>query len=142
MHRQDRRDRVLHGWWIRALARPRTWLSRLERQLRRCPKDAESLLSGACPIVESYGARDRTQRGAAARLARALSANRVEHDVKEYPDAGHSFLNDHHDTLFRMMNVVGIGYHQPSEQDARRRISSFFDAHLKSHDGSETGTIA
>jgi carboxymethylenebutenolidase len=106
------------------------------------PKDAESLLAGACPIVASYGARDRTQRGAAARLARALSANRVEHDVKEYPDAGHSFLNDHHDTLFRMMNVVGIGYHQPSEQDARRRISSFFDAHLKSHDGSETGTIA
>ena len=106
------------------------------------PKDAESLLAGACPIVASYGARDRTQRGAAARLERALSANRVEHDVKEYPDAGHSFLNDHHDTLFRMLKVVGIAYHEPSAVDARRRIVSFFDAHLKSQEPSETGASA
>ena len=51
------------------------------------PKDAESLLAGACPIVGSYGAKDRTQRGAAARLERALTLNSVEHDVKEYPAA-------------------------------------------------------
>ena len=60
-----------------------------------CPKDAESFLAGACPIVGSYGAKDRTQRGAAQRLERALTANGIEHDVKEYPDAGHSFLNNH-----------------------------------------------
>jgi len=29
------------------------------------PKDAESFLAGACPIIASYGARDWTQRGAA-----------------------------------------------------------------------------
>ena len=40
------------------------------------PKDAESLLSGACPMVGSYGAKDRTQRGAADRLERALTLNR------------------------------------------------------------------
>ena len=97
-----------------------------------CPKDAESFLAGACPIVGSYGAKDRTQRGAAQRLERALTANGIEHDVKEYPDAGHSFLNDHRDLLFRMMSVAGIGYHEPSAQDARRRIVSFFDTHLKS----------
>ncbi len=106
------------------------------------PKDAESLLASACPIVGSYGARDRTQRGAAARLERALGANRVEHDVKEYPDAGHSFLNDHHNTLFRMLKVVGIAYDEPSAVDARRRIVSFFDAHLKSQEASETGARA
>jgi len=97
-----------------------------------CPKDAEGLLAGACPIVASYGAKDLTQRGAAGRLERALTANGVEHDVKEYPDAGHSFLNDHHDVLFRMLKIVGIGYHEPSAQDARRRIASFFNTHLKS----------
>ena len=97
-----------------------------------CPKDAESLLAGACPIVASYGAKDLTQRGAARRLEHALTANGVEHDVKEYPDAGHSFLNDHHDVLFRMLKIVGIGYHEPSAQDARRRIASFFNTHLKS----------
>jgi acetyl esterase/lipase len=97
-----------------------------------CPKDAESLLAGACPVVGSYGAKDRTQRGAAQRLERALTANGIEHDVKEYPDAGHSFLNDHRDLMFRMLRVAGIGYHEPSAQDARHRIVSFFDTHLKS----------
>ena len=95
------------------------------------PKDAETLLAGACPIVGSYGAKDPTCRGHADRLERALTAVGVEHDIKEYPEAGHSFLNDHHDTLFRMLKVVGIGYHQPSEQDARGRITAFFDAHLR-----------
>lgn len=49
------------------------------------PKDAESFLAGACPIIASYGARDWTQRGAACKLERALSAAGVAHDVKEYP---------------------------------------------------------
>jgi carboxymethylenebutenolidase len=59
------------------------------------PKDAENFLRGACPIVGSYGAKDRTLRGAAARLEQALRAAGVDHDVKEYPGAGHGFLNKH-----------------------------------------------
>ena len=94
------------------------------------PKDAERFLAGACPIVASYGAKDWTLRGAAERLDRALRANGVERDVKEYPDAGHAFLNDHHDTLSRLMRIAAIGYHEPSAQDPRRRIASFFNAHL------------
>ena len=95
------------------------------------PGDGESLLAGACPIVGSYGAKDVFTRRSADRLERALTANDVPHDVKVYPDAGHSFLNDHHDLMFRMMKVVGVGYHEPSAKDARRRIVSFFDAQLK-----------
>ena len=99
---------------------------------------AESFLTGACPIVGSYGAKDRRLRGAADRLERALTAVGVEHDVKEYPEAGHAFLNDHdgaHDTipvLFAVMGKLtpGAGYHEPSAQDARRRILSFFNTHL------------
>jgi carboxymethylenebutenolidase len=56
----------------------------------------------------------------------------VIHDVKEYPDAGHSFLNDHHTVLFKMLKVVRIGYHGSSAQDARGRIVSVFNAHLTS----------
>ena len=101
------------------------------------PKDAERFLAGACPIVGSYGAKDRTLRGAAGQLERALSAAGVDHDVKEYPDAGHSFLNNHDradvSTLFIVMaKLTGAAYHEPSAQDARRRIISFFNAHLKS----------
>jgi carboxymethylenebutenolidase len=95
------------------------------------PKDAESSLAGSCPIVGSYGARDRFTRGHADRLERALTANGVDHDVKVYPGAGHSFLNDHRDVLSRVMRVAGIGYHEPSARDARRRIISFFDTYLK-----------
>ena len=91
------------------------------------------------PIVGSYGAKDRTLRGAAARLERALTAVGVAHDVKEYPDAGHAFLNDHdsvHDEVPLMFAVLGkltpgAGYHEASARDARRRIVAFFDTHLK-----------
>jgi len=91
------------------------------------------LLRGACPIVGSFGGRDHLPRarGAAARLEQALTAAGVDHDVKEYPDAGHAFLNDHHDLLSRITKVLGTGYHDPSARDARRRIVAFFDRHLK-----------
>jgi len=46
------------------------------------------------------------------------------------PDAGHSFLNNHQDVFFKMMRVVGVGYHEPSATDARRRIAAFFKTHL------------
>jgi carboxymethylenebutenolidase len=92
---------------------------------------AEEVLTGACPIVGSYGARDRFTRGAADRLERALTTVGVPHDVKLYPGAGHAFLNDHRDPLSRAMRVTGIGYHEPSASDARRRIVAFFDTHLK-----------
>jgi carboxymethylenebutenolidase len=96
------------------------------------PKDAESFLAGACPVVGSFGAKDRTLRGAADKLERALTADGVDHDVKEYPEAGHSFLNDHDGALFAVTGtLMGGGYHEPSAEDARRRIASFFDRHLK-----------
>jgi carboxymethylenebutenolidase len=100
------------------------------------PKDAERLLAGSCPIVGSFGAKDRTLPRAAARLERALETNDVAHDVKEYAEAGHSFLNDHDPgevpALFSVMGrFIGGGYHEASAQDARRRIVSFFDAHLR-----------
>ncbi len=103
----------------------------------RVPKDVDRFLTGACPIVGSFGAKDRSLRGAANRLDRALSAVGVSHDVKEYPDAGHSFLNNHDradvSTLFVVMaRITGAGYHDPSAEDARRRIISFFNTYLKS----------
>ena len=108
------------------------------------PKDAyaEDFLARTCPIVASYGAKDRILRGAAKRLERTLTAVGVDHDVKEYPNVGHGFLNDHrgaHDPLPVMFAVMGVwmssGFNQPAAEDARRRIVAFFDRHLKSPDG-------
>jgi carboxymethylenebutenolidase len=104
------------------------------------PKGAcdEGLLVGGCPIVASYGAKDRSLRGAAHRLERLLAGAGVTHDVKEYPGAGHGFLNDHkgaHDPLPAVFTLMGTfmryGYDERSAEDARRRIVSFFDAHMR-----------
>jgi carboxymethylenebutenolidase len=104
------------------------------------PRHLESFLTSSCPVVGSYGAKDRTLRGAAAKLEQALSAAGVPHDVKEYPDAGHSFLNNHDSselsrpakTFIAVFGVAGgSGYHDPSARDARARILAFFDEHLK-----------
>jgi carboxymethylenebutenolidase len=97
------------------------------------PKDLDGALRGACPVAASYGAKDRTLRGTAARLQAALERAGVEHDVKEYPDAGHSFLNRHDlGPGGALLRVAGIGYHEPSAEDAWGRILRFFEAHLRS----------
>ena len=104
-----------------------------------CPKDAETALRGACPIVGSYGGKDGSPMGhrAAVRLGRALTALGVDHDIKVYPDAGHGFMNDHDpaDQTFLLVvlaKLSGTRFHESSAKDARRRIISFFSRHLKS----------
>ena len=101
------------------------------------PRDARDLLRDACPVVGSYGGRDLPLRGAAARLERTLTADGVPHDVTEYPQAGHAFLNDPEGAGDRvpapirlMAPVLGMGPHEPSAADARRRITEFFRTHL------------
>jgi len=101
------------------------------------PADAGTRLAAACPIVASYGARHGSLRGAAEKLNRILDELAIDHDVKEYPDAGHGFINDHRDErippLFASMArfIGGAEYHEPSAADARRRIEAFFERHLK-----------
>lgn len=100
------------------------------------PKDAERLLAGACPVIGSYGGRDRALRSAPARLDRALTVNGVDHEIRVYPAAGHGFMNDHRPAETTIVQKVimavtpGGGYHEPSTRDARRRIVEFFDRHL------------
>ncbi len=96
------------------------------------PEDAVERLRGACPIVGSYGGRDRTLRGRPERLRAALDELGVAHDVKEYPGAGHSFMNRiNAGPLFApVLQLTGFNYHHPSAEDAWNRIFAFFDEHL------------
>ncbi len=98
-------------------------------------KNAADSLHGACPIVASFGARDRALRKAPQRLGQALEALGVEHDIKVYPGAGHAFLHQSADQSGPVAGVLArithAGYHEASARDARRRIIAFFDAHLK-----------
>ncbi|MBO0827046.1 MAG: dienelactone hydrolase family protein [Streptosporangiales bacterium] len=69
-------------------------------------------LDDACPIVASYGGRDRRLRGSAEPLDRLLTECRIPHDVEEYPDAGHRFANRLDlGPLTPLLRVTGIGYH-------------------------------
>jgi len=95
------------------------------------PKDAGGVLAGSCPVVASYGARDRPLKGAAGRLTAALDANGVPHDVKEYPEASHAFLSHYDGAVGAFARVTGMGLHAPSASDAWRRIDAFFDEHLR-----------
>ncbi|WP_371660890.1 dienelactone hydrolase family protein [Streptomyces sp. NBC_00280] len=97
------------------------------------PKDAERALVESCPVVASYGGRDRMLKGAAARLESVLKVAGVPHDVKEYPAAGHSFLNDAENAprqLRPLTRIAGIGPEPESAADAWRRIEEFFAEHL------------
>ena len=92
------------------------------------------VLDGACPIVASYGAKDPGSRGVPAKLEYHLTRLGVPHDVKQYPDAGHSFLNDDDIGpwwIRPLFKVGGVGPEPESAADAWRRIDAFFGEHLR-----------
>ena len=95
------------------------------------PDDAVDVLAGSCPIVASFGAKDRMLRGHAAKLETALDKLGVDHDVKEYPDVGHSFMNKVPNRIMQVMaNAGGFGYDEAATEDARARILAFFGTYL------------
>lgn len=96
-------------------------------------------LQGACPVVGSFGGKDRAVPQGASRLEAALTELNVDHDVKEYPDADHGFLNDHRPEevppFFRLLTKVsGSSYDPVATDDARARIAAFFRRHLAEAD--------
>jgi carboxymethylenebutenolidase len=98
------------------------------------PSDLDDDLRGACPIVGSYGGRDHSLTGAVPKLEAALTRLDVVHDLKEYPSAGHSFLNDAESgpAAMRLLTrrILGAGPEPVAAADAWNRIDAFFRAHL------------
>ncbi|MEV4312085.1 dienelactone hydrolase family protein [Actinocrispum sp. NPDC049592] len=97
------------------------------------PRELDKALEGACPIVASYGYKDIPFRKMPVKLEEALTRKGIPHDVKTYPNAGHSFLNDGPagpKLLQPLMKVMRIGPEPESAKDAWQRIDSFFAEHL------------
>ena len=102
-------------------------------QYGRLPKRVDDAVHGACPVVASYGSLDRSLQGSAATLDAALTAAGVEHDVREYADAGHSFMN--HSSVPGWMKPMSrslhAGYVDTAAADAWDRIQTLFDSALR-----------
>lgn len=95
------------------------------------PEPLPEALRGSCPIVGSYGSRDRTLPDAAPKLRRALVELEIPYDVREYPEAGHGFVNRlPFGPAAPLLRVLGLGYHHDSAADAWQRVFAFFAAHL------------
>jgi carboxymethylenebutenolidase len=100
----------------------------------RLPQDPEEALAGACPVVANYGAKDRTLQGAAAKLETVLTNLGIEHDVKEFPTAGHGFMNDEPvgpRPLRPLMRVMGIKPDPAAAPEAWQRIEEHFARYLR-----------
>lgn len=88
-------------------------------------------LEGLCPVVASYGARDKMLVKDAQRLEQALPALGIPYDMKIYPEAGHSFMNRPGNWLFGLLGgAMGAGYQPEAAADAKRRLFEFLRAHL------------
>jgi carboxymethylenebutenolidase len=96
----------------------------------KLPPDIDAFLNTACPVIGSYGGKSHFEKGVAEDLERALQRALIPHDVKEYPDAGHSFMNNKENFWFKVLRFSGIAYNEPAAMDARRRIAAFFHLHL------------
>lgn len=96
------------------------------------PHGLPEALRGTCPVVGSYGSRDRTLPAAAPKLRRALADLDVPYDVREYPGAGHGFANRlPFGPAAPLLRVMGIGYHHESAADAWSRTLEFFATYLR-----------
>jgi len=71
-----------------------------------------------CPVVGSYPENDFTAR-AGRTLDRTLAESNIKHDIKIYPDTGHSFFNE-----------SGRAFNQDAADDAWRRVVTFFGEQL------------
>ena len=111
-----------------ALLLARTGLYKVSAPFYGRPPD----LPRSCPVVAGFGGRDVGMRGAPEKLTADLDALDVPHDVKVYPDAGHSFFTHTPGLTGRVVRRLPIHaeYHEASAHDAHRRVVAFFEEHL------------
>jgi carboxymethylenebutenolidase len=91
-------------------------------------------LAESCPVVASYGGRDRMFAKEAAKATVGLTAAGIEHDVRLYPEAGHSFMNqpEGHTVMLALTRpLMSAGFRRDDAEDAWSRIEAFFSRLLR-----------
>ena len=95
------------------------------------PASADKLRK-VCPVVAGYGADDKAFADNGRRLNDNLEQLGIAHDVKIYPDVGHSYMNDHEGVVFKLMRhgPMKAAYNEAASDDSWRRMLNFFAEHL------------
>lgn len=90
-------------------------------------------LTGICPVVASFGQRDRMIEPHAKRLGKEMKRLGVTHDIKTYPGAGHSFMTRPPNLALALLGPflpAHAGHHPAAAADATQRVLSFLAEHL------------
>jgi carboxymethylenebutenolidase len=90
-------------------------------------------LERSCPVVASYGGRDRIFSRYASPVERTLESAGIPHDVEVYQGSGHSFMNrSEGHRISKTLNrpLMHIGYNPADAEHAWERIDRFFADHL------------
>ena len=93
------------------------------------PPKAEDL-QGICPVVGGWGEKDMIMGKHGKLLNKHLDQLGVEHDVKSYPDAGHSYMNNHDTFIFRELgdySPLRSKYNEAASEDSWERVFAFFN---------------
>ncbi len=95
------------------------------------PKTTEQL-RGVCPVLGGYGGQDRIYAAHGRRLEKLLTEMGVDHDVKIYDDAGHSFMSRNRGFLASIGKIgpMKAAYNPAAAEDSWKRIEAFFDRHF------------
>jgi carboxymethylenebutenolidase len=119
------------GGGFALLCAPRDGYSAAAVNYGMVPADARDVLAGSCPVVGSYGGRDMMGTSHPQRLDAALTALGVPHDVKVYPEAGHSFMSPKPAAAKPLTVLARLQYDKAAAEDAWQRIFAFFGTYLK-----------
>jgi carboxymethylenebutenolidase len=100
------------------------------------PENLRPVLEGGCPMVGSYGAKDGKQlRDTPERIETTLTELGIDHDIKTYPNAAHSFMTQGTGRWAWTERVSGLRHVPDAADDAWERVFSFFGRHLDADAG-------
>jgi carboxymethylenebutenolidase len=94
---------------------------------------APDRLDGACPLIASYGGRDKMMLPEFQKLTAEVKRLKIPSDLKLYPDAGHSFMSKAPNPIIglvsRFSRIHGA-YNPEAAADANQRVLAFLRKHL------------
>lgn len=94
---------------------------------------APERLDGACPIVASYAARDKTTVPDFAKIKNEVQRLNIPNDLKLYPDVGHNFMNHPPNPVLGFIGSIAPihgGYNAQAAADATERVLRFLRTHM------------